>query len=830
MPLFPQRFIPHSADTTSQLMRMVPLELLDTSDEMQPNTLAMEEARLLCANLPLALASSLVLAIILVYVQSAVIAPAILYGWLASMIVLTSWRAFLISLWNKKRETGMAFVSNWRSKFRIGAIGSGLIWGMSSILLFPANDTPHQVFLSFVLAGVSAGAVTSLSIDKLSVLSFLPLTLVPLIGRFVLESAEASLSMGIMTGLFLLVISQNALRMGRTVNENIRLSVEASAREGALQKSKLSLQQLNQNLEQLVAERTSDLRESEARFRFLFEQAAVGVAQVDTVTGYFLRINQKFADIVGYTRKEMLALDFRSLTHPDDLEAELAYLERLQMGKIREFEMDKRYFCKNGLPIWVKLTVSSMWMPGEKPDYHITVIQDITANKRAEEQIHRLAFYDPLTNLPNRRLFLDRLQQAQVHSERHKTNCAILFIDLDNFKTLNDTKGHDIGDLLLVEVASRLRNSVRSSDTVARLGGDEFVVIIEKLSEDAIHATGQAKVICEKILVTLAQPFALHEFEYHGSSSIGIRLFNDSQSSIDDLLKQADTAMYQAKTAGRNTLCFFHPSMQIELEAHAVMASELRQAIVHRQFVLYYQKQVKADGEIIGAEILLRWQHPEKGMISPMVFIPIAEETGLISPIGKWVLQMACKQLKNWESDPYGRNFQLSVNISARQFRQLNFVDEMLEVLKETGADPRKLKLELTESLVLQDIALSTQKMQALRDVGIQFSLDDFGTGHSSLTYLKRLPLEQIKIDQSFVSDIATDPSNEAIVCTIIAMSKSLGMEVIAEGVETEEQRQLLARNGCLAYQGYLFGKPMPIDEFQRLTAEQPLYIPSSSM
>jgi diguanylate cyclase (GGDEF)-like protein/PAS domain S-box-containing protein len=807
---------------------MVPLDLLDPSGEIQPNALAMGEARLLCANLPLALASSLVLAIILVYVQRTVITPAILYGWLASMIALTSWRAFLISLWNKKKETGMAFVSSWRSKFRAGAIAGGLMWGASSILLFPAGDMPHQVFLSFVLAGVCAGAVTSLSIDKISVLGFLLLTLVPLIGRFMLEDTEASQSMGIMTGLFLLVISQNASRMGRTVNENIRLSVEASAREDALQKSKLSLQQLNQNLEQLVAERTSDLRESEARFRFLFEQAAVGVAQVDTVTGHFLRVNQKFADIVGYTRKEMLALDSRFLTHADDLEAELVNLKRLQTGKIREFEMDKRYFCKDGLPIWVKLTVSPMWMPGEKPDYHIAVIQDITAHKRAEEQIHRLAFYDPLTNLPNRRLFLDRLQQAQAHSERHKTNCAILFIDLDNFKTLNDTKGHDIGDLLLVEVANRLRNSVRSSDTVARLGGDEFVVIVEKLSDDAICATGQATVICEKILAALAQPFALHEFEYHGSSSIGIRLFNDSQSSIDDLLKQADTAMYQAKTAGRNTLCFFHPSMQIALEAQAVMATELRQAIARQQFVLYYQKQVNADGGIIGAEILLRWQHPKKGMISPMVFIPIAEETGLISPIGKWVLQTACAQLKDWESDPHSRNFQLSVNISARQFRQLNFVDEMLEVLKETGADPRKLKLELTESLVLQDIALSTQKMQALRDVGIQFSLDDFGTGHSSLTYLKRLPLEQIKIDQSFVSDIAADPSNEAIVCTIIAMSKSLGMEVIAEGVETEEQRELLARNGCFAYQGYLFGKPMPIDEFQRLAAEQPLYTPSS--
>jgi diguanylate cyclase (GGDEF)-like protein/PAS domain S-box-containing protein len=797
---------------------MVQLDLVDPAEDMQSNILAVEEARLLCASLPLALASSMALAIILVYMQRTVIAPAILYGWLASMIFLTLCRAFLISLWDKKRKAGMDFVLSWRSKFRVGAIASGLIWGMSSILLFPPSDVTHQVFLSFVLAGVSAGAVTSLSIDKLSVLSFLSLALVPLIGRFVLEGTEASLSMGIMTGLFLLVISQNASRMGRTVNENIRLSVEAAAREAALQKGKVRLQQLNQNLEQLVAERTSDLRESEARFRFLFEQAAVGVAQVDAVTGHFLRVNQKCADIVGYTREEMLALDFQFLTHPDDLEAELINLERLKAGEVREFEMEKRYFRKNGESIWVKLTASPMWQPGAKPDYHIAVIQDITGHKHAEEQIHRLAFYDSLTGLPNRRLFLDRLQQARIHSDRHQDNCAILFIDLDNFKTLNDTKGHDMGDLLLVEAAGRLRDSVRTSDTVARLGGDEFVIIVEKLSDSTVQAAAQAKVIGEKILEVLAQPFVLHEFEYHGSSSIGIRLFNDSKSSMDDLLKHADTAMYQAKTAGRNTLCFFDPSMQAALEAQSMMASELRQAIAQQQFVLYYQKQVNADGKIIGAEVLLRWQHPEKGMISPMVFIPVAEETGLISPIGKWVLQVACVQLKHWETDSHNCNFQLSVNISARQFRQLNFVNEVLEVLKETGANPHKLKLELTESLVLQDMAISIQKMQTLRDAGIGFSLDDFGTGHSSLTYLKRLPLEQIKIDQSFVSDITTAPSNEAIVCTIIAMSKSLGMEVIAEGVETEEQREILARNGCHAYQGYLFGKPAPIDEFQRQT------------
>lgn len=800
---------------------MLQLELQDPSNDRQANLLAVEEARLLCASLPLALASSLALAIILVYIQRTAIAPAILYGWLASMVVLTLCRAFLISLWNEKNETGMTFVLSWRLKFRAGAIAGGLIWGASSILLFPAGNMPHQVFLSFVLAGVCAGAVTSLSIDKISVLGFLSLTLVPLIARFLLEDTEASLSMGIMTGLFLVVISQNASRMGRTVNENIRLSVEASARETALQKSKSSLQQLNQNLEQLVAERTSDLRESETRFRFLFEQAAVGVAQVDTASGRFMRVNQKYADIVGYTREEMLALDFQFLTHPDDLEAELINLERLKAGDIREFEMEKRFFFKNKDPIWVMLTVSPMWLPGGKPDYHIAVIQDITGHKQAEEQIHQLAFYDPLTSLPNRRLFLDRLQQAQANSDRHKTNCAILFIDLDNFKTLNDTKGHDIGDLLLAEVARRLKDSVRTSDTVARLGGDEFVVVVEKLSDEPGRAATQAKRIGEKILAGLSRPFSLHEFEYHGSSSVGIRLFNDSKSSTDDLLKHADTALYQAKAAGRNTLCFFDPSMQIALEAQTMMANELRLAIAHQQFVPYYQKQVNADGGVTGAEILLRWQHPEKGMISPMIFIPIAEETGLICPIGKWVLQVACAQLKHWENDPLCCNFRLAINISARQFRQLNFVDEVLEILKETGANPHNLKLELTESSVLQDITLGIQKMQALCKAGIRFSLDDFGTGQSSLAYLKRLPLEQIKIDQSFVSDITTDPSNEAIVRTIILMSKSLGMEVIAEGVETEEQRKLLARSGCYAYQGYLFGKPMPIDDFQRLAASR---------
>ncbi len=796
---------------------MVQPKPLSDWNAIQSGSLKIEQTRLVYANLPTAIGVNLVLALILAYVQRSVIDHAVLYAWLILMIAVSLCRTILVIFWYRNKESGISSILRWRRRFRIGVIASGLIWGISSMLLFPVGNIPHQAFLSFVLAGLSAGAVTSLSADRLSVLSFLPLILIPLIVRFGMESSEISLSMSVMITLFLIVVSQNASRMRRTLHENIRLRIEAVEREQMIRRGEESLKQLNQYLGQLVAERTNALGASEARFRFLFEQMAVGVAQIDTATGRFMRVNKKYIDITGYTTEEILSLDYQSISVADDLEADLVNMERLKAGEIREFEMEKRLVHKDGRAIWVKLTVSPMWARGARPDCHIAVIQDITVHKQAQEQVHQLAFYDPLTGLPNRRLFLDRLQQAQIHGARHKTHCAILFIDLDYFKTLNDTRGHDVGDLLLIEVAKRLRDSLRTGDTVARLGGDEFVVTVEGLNEDALQAATQARDIGEKILASITQPFRLREYEYHGSSSIGIRLFHDNHASMDDLLKHADTAMYQAKTAGRNTLCFFDPSMQVALEVRTAMATELREAITRRQFNLYYQRQVNAEGAVIGAEVLLRWQHPEWGMIAPMVFIPIAEETGLILPIGKWVLQMACAQLRRWENDPSTCKFRLAVNISARQFRQLDFVDEVLEILTETGADPRKLKLELTESLVLQDIARSIEKMEVLCNVGIRVSLDDFGTGHSSLTYLKRLPLEQIKIDQSFICDIITDASDAVIVRAIIVMCNALGMEVIAEGVETEEQRAFLAKNGCVIYQGYLFGKPMPIEEFQKL-------------
>jgi diguanylate cyclase (GGDEF)-like protein len=389
-----------------------------------------------------------------------------------------------------------------------------------------------------------------------------------------------------------------------------------------------------------------------------------------------------------------------------------------------------------------------------------------------------------------------------------------LFIDLDDFKTLNDTQGHNVGDLLLLEVAHRLLGCVREKDTVARLGGDEFVVLLDELSAEPAQAAAQTEVVSDKILVAISRPYTLKNYEYHCSTSIGASLFRNQDNSEDELLKRADTAMYQAKNAGRNTMRFYDPAMQAVLEARAQMEHDLRRAQAENQLQIYYQMQTDHAGHIMGAEALIRWQHPQRGLILPHQFIPLAEESDLILVIGQWVLEAACSQLKAWESDPLTRDLQLAVNVSARQFRQPDFALQVSQTLSRHALKPARLKLELTESLVLDNIEGSIVKMQALRQIGVRFSMDDFGTGYSSLAYLTRLPLDQLKIDQSFVHNIGVQHSDAIIVQTIIGMAKNLGLEVIAEGVETEAQRAFLEQHGCHLCQGYLFGKPVPVDEF----------------
>jgi diguanylate cyclase (GGDEF)-like protein len=433
----------------------------------------------------------------------------------------------------------------------------------------------------------------------------------------------------------------------------------------------------------------------------------------------------------------------------------------------------------------------------------------------AENEIKRLAYYDPLTKLPNRRLLLDRIDRALVSSARTKRTCAILFLDLDNFKAINDTLGHIMGDMMLRQAAQRLVGCVREGDTVARLGGDEFVVMLEDLSAQLIDAAEQAEAVGEKVLIALEQVYKLDNQDIRSSASIGATVFVGGGLNSEELLKQADIAMYQAKKSGRNNIHFFDPKMQEAINHRVQLERELHKGLEVGQFQLHYQVQVDNNRRTVGAEALIRWMHPEKGMVSPAQFIPLAEETGLIVAIGNWVLDCACAQISAWAKDEVTLGLTLAVNVSAKQFRQTDFVSQIQAAIRRHGISPRLLKLELTESLLLDDIGGTVATMNALKEIGVQFSLDDFGTGYSSLQYLKQLPLNQIKIDQSFVRDIASDQNDAAIVQTIIAMAETMGFEVIAEGVETEAQLVFLDLRGCHAYQGYLFGKPMPIEQFE---------------
>jgi diguanylate cyclase (GGDEF)-like protein len=416
----------------------------------------------------------------------------------------------------------------------------------------------------------------------------------------------------------------------------------------------------------------------------------------------------------------------------------------------------------------------------------------------------------------------DRLQQAQAAFARTGKEGAILFIDLDNFKALNDTLGHDVGDQLLVQVAKRLIASVREGDTVARLGGDEYVVVLEDLSEDPVEAANQAKVVGKKILVALNKPYQLVGHEYRNSPSIGVTLLNDQQQSIDEMLKQADIAMYQAKRSGRNTLQFFDPRMQEAINTRVAIEKELLNAIEDGQFQLHFQAQVNGAGTVLGAEALIRWIHPTRGMVSPADFIPLAEETGLIIAIGSWVLEAACAQLKSWQKRGIARDLVLAVNVSAKQMQHEDFVSQVKSIVEKYSVSPSLIKLELTESMLIENVEDTIAKIKELRNFGIRFSLDDFGTGYSSLQYLKKIPLDQLKIDQSFVCNIEADRHDRSIVRTIIAIAQSLELDAIAEGVETEGQFKILQAKGCNCYQGYLFGKPIPVEQLESFFMTSP--------
>ena len=571
-------------------------------------------------------------------------------------------------------------------------------------------------------------------------------------------------------------------------------------------------------------------RNSEVKLQAVIDGALDAIVAIDEA-GRLLEFNPAAEQIFGYKRKQVIGRRAALMIPPSLRRVHaIGYKQFIASGEKRIFNrrLELMAMRADGTEFPVELTITSL--QDKNSPVFIGYIRDITQRRKAEEEIRNLAFFDALTALPNRRLLFDRLEQAQAASARSHTHGAILFIDLDNFKSLNDTRGHTVGDLLLVEVAKRLKNAIRTEDTISRLGGDEFVVILVDLSEDTMQALAQARVVSEKILGAINEPYLLQNMQHQNSSSMGITLFSGYEIAAADLLRHSDTAMYQAKASGRNTLRFFDPAMQLALEKRISLESELRQALAQNQLQLHYQIQVNSAREAFGAEVLLRWQHPQHGLMMPAEFIPLAEESGLIVPISHWVLQQACLQLRLWENNQQAIGIQLAVNVSALRFRQPNFVDELRDLIEEIGVNPKSLKLELTESVVLDNITDTVEKMYALRAIGVQFAMDDFGTGYSSLSYLKHLPLTQVKIDRSFVHDIASDASDAAIAQTIIGMSNTLGFNVIAEGVETEAQFDLLRQYGCHQFQGFLFSRPVPLLDFEKiLDADYAFYMAENS-
>ena len=535
---------------------------------------------------------------------------------------------------------------------------------------------------------------------------------------------------------------------------------------------------------------------------------------ITNANNIILRVNRAFCESSGYTAEEVIGKKPRILNsgrHNADFYH--AMWKTIHDTGTWQGEIWNRR--KNG-EIYPKiLTISTVKNSKGIVTHFVGSHIDITERKMAEEKITELAFFDSLTHLPNRTLLLDRLKHAMTASNRNRSFGAVLFIDLDQFKMLNDTLGHDKGDLLLQQVAQRITACIRENDTVARMGGDEFVVVLEGLIGTVEEAATQTKIEGRKILRALSQPYQLGEIHHHCTASIGATLFRGQETSIDDLLKQADLAMYKSKAMGRNGLHFFDPVMQTIVIERAAMEVDMRIAILDNQFVLHYQAQIVSDGRVTGAEALVHWRHPQRGMLSPTEFIPLSEESRLILPLGQWVLETACAKLALWAIRPEMSHLTLAVNVSAQQFRETNFVDKTMAVISQTGANPNRLKLELTESLLVENVEDIIEKMLALKAHGVGFSLDDFGTGYSSLTYLKRLPLDQLKIDKSFVRDVLSNPNDAAVARTIVALAQSLGLEVIAEGVETEQQRDFLTSIGCHAYQGYFFSRPLPIEDFE---------------
>jgi diguanylate cyclase (GGDEF)-like protein/PAS domain S-box-containing protein len=737
------------------------------------------------SNLKSFIVASLV-AITLAYVEYDQVNNIILFSWCVIFCFVYGLR-FYTTLYFQRHSADYP-TDYWLNIFRLSTLACGMAWGFAGYyFLSETNEVAHKAFITLVIVGVTGGAMVVYAVDAITSKLFSgSIYLVSLPGFFTNET-ELSLAMAVLLAVYIVYISIASTNLGKKLHENILLHHAAIKQQEEIEK--LSQHQ-----------------------RIHLDHTPMGVIEWD-LNLCVVSWNAAAQEIFGYSQDEALH-QHASFILPLDIQHQVLQKMHKLISEGNSTHCQNENLTKEHEIIYCEWTYTALRDSENQVVGLATLVQNKTEFKKNQDEIQYLAYYDTLTDLPNRRLLTDRVTHAMHSSSRNKSYCAVFFIDLDNFKNINDLHGHSAGDMLLKSVSTRLKTLLREEDTIARFGGDEFVILVENIGETLGKSKKIAELISNKIINGISDIYNIGNVQYRTSCSIGICNFLGDTLSVNEIFKRADNAMFQAKSDGRSCFRFFDEKLQPSIEFKASLENDLRDAIFNRDIIPYFQPQVNHRHELIGAEILLRWQHPKHGMISPAEFIPIAEDSDIIHRIGTEVLQSACKQLAIWQNNPETAHLVLSVNISARQFMQKNFVETVLSSIETYHCSGSRLRLEITESLMLKNINELATKIEKLRSYGITLSLDDFGTGYSSLSILRSFPLDEIKIDKSFVDHMLENANDAHIIRTVINMSNHMGMTVIAEGVETEAQEAFLAENGCLNYQGYLFGKPMPLEDF----------------
>lgn len=743
-----------------------------------------EQVRLLYTNSLISQVVGVFVGSLLCLILKDIVDIRVLALWFVAFVVVSALRIIVIILYHK-RSPVLLSITAWHALFVVGTYIIAGIWGSSFFLVFPLESPPHQTVHFLVVVGVVAGGIVFLCPSLSAVSGFLLLILLPAAVKLLTLSGFLDLILAVLTLLFLMITLIGALRINRNISENIQLRLQATQRENVL-------------------------KVSEERYRHIFNNAPLGIFQYD-INSEIVDCNEAFAAILGSDKKNLVGLNMlASLKNQGVLNTVKNSLEK------GDGYFEGEYTSVTGNK---KTPVRAFFTAIRDFDGKITggigIVEDFTEKKLSEQQIQYHMTYDSLTGLPNRRLLNNQLSNEISRARRHGYYGALLFIDMDNFKNINDSLGHSVGDEMLKLVASRISDNIRHEDVAARMGGDEFVVILTELGTTLDRTVNTVMEIADTIKYCLAAPCKVEGHDMHLTSSIGVSLFPKKGTTAGDILKQADTAMYRAKEAGRNNVQFFLPSMQKAADERLLIQTELRQALKKGGLLLYYQPQFSQEGRMIGAEALLRWQHQHKGLIPPGDFLPIAEETALMADIEKWVLKTACEKIFKWQNSGWLKEgHTISVNISGKELTGGEFVDSVKKVLQETGADPHYLGIEITEGSLISTGKDIVDTITQLRNIGIKFSIDDFGTGYSSLSYLQSLPLHTLKIDRSFVNVIGNSHADAVLVDTIIMMARNLGLHVIAEGVENEQELEYLKKKGCTDYQGYYFSKPLPEELF----------------